>query len=415
MAAVAGSKGRIATGNEVPLKRSFQAALAGRLLSGGIDAYDVAQTLIDERQLREVGIDTNMVCNLACRYCYLDDRPEAKGAIHPSEWEAYLEPLIQAGSKLVAFIGKEPLADTIALDTISLLNSRYGHERDFRIGMVTNGTFLDRRLDAIGAAQLDYLDVSLDSTEKTNDRMRGDGVFKRVVKNLGLYLATKPVHDFSITSVLHKESTRQYVNFVDFLFSIGIKTAFGSPVLRFTERDTASGMAASVGDLKELFDQLSNYLSRLSPSERDGRQIIIDLPYKYSWLMLAETGFDWSDIKQDCFEAHFLLPAVNLPLFIKFNFFPMSYWRAIRVTHDARVIENMDLAAHRLYGQHSRHCMDHGGRWYFGSEQEYHHEFLSDFARQHCDLTGALTGVHDREVQGQFKHISRSTWQGAHA
>src|SRR5882672_1983721 len=108
---------------------------------------------------------------------------------------------------------------------------------------------------------------------------------------------------------------------------------------------------------------------------------MIDLPYKYSWLFLATECVDWADIKQDDYEAHFFQPNPTVPLFVKFNFFPMSYWRAVRITHDARVIENMDLAAHRLYAQHSRLCSDQMQRWYFGDKQHYHALYLLDFIR----------------------------------
>jgi sulfatase maturation enzyme AslB (radical SAM superfamily) len=128
--------------------------------------------------------------------------------------------------------------------------------QQFRIGMVTNGTLIDRRIDHLKSARLDYLDVSLDSMPEINDHMRGDGVFEWVVRNVQLYLTTAPAHDFSITSVLHKGSVRRYVDFVDFIFSIGIQTAFGSPVLRFTERDTAAPVAISTAKLSGLIDAL---------------------------------------------------------------------------------------------------------------------------------------------------------------
>jgi len=406
MAAVAGSKGRISLRSGNTPVRSFQGALAGRLLDGAISVDTAVRSLVQAARLREVGVDTNMICNLACRYCYLDDRPEAKGTIEAIEWKSYLEPLIGAGCKLIAFIGKEPLGDTIALNTISALNEYRDRGRKFRIGLVTNGTLIDRRIDRLVSVRLDYLDVSLDSTPAINDAMRGEGVFKRVVRNLKLYLTTKPSHDFSVVSVLHKDSARRYMSFIDFLFSIGMKTAFGSPVLRFTERDTAAAMAISTADLLILIETLVSYLSRMPSHARAGRQIIIDLPYKYSWLLLKEPGIDWADLKQDAFEAHFLQPDLSVPLYLKFNFFPMSYWRAIRVTHNGRVIENMDLAAHRLYDRHTRHCADRDQRWYFGLRQVYHDNFLSDFIRQHVDLAGISKEPYDRDVPGQMLHMN---------
>jgi hypothetical protein len=165
-------------------------------------------------------------------------------------------------------------------------------------------------------------------------------------------------------------------------------------------------------ELSILIDMLGAYLRRLPTEVCKERQVIIDLPYKYSWLLLKERDIDWADIKQDAFEAHFLQPDLSVPLFVKFNFFPMSYWRAVRVTHDARVIENMDLAAHRLYNQHTRHCSDHTLRWYFGSRNAYQERFLCDFVRQHADLAGIAGAPHDREVAGQLHHLTRDVELG---
>jgi molybdenum cofactor biosynthesis enzyme MoaA len=407
MAAVAGSKGRIVT-TPSP-KRSFQAALAGQLLDGSIKVPDAVSALTTAARIREVGLDTNMICNLACRYCYLDDRREAKGLISAEQWKMHLEPLVNAGCKLIAFIGKEPLADDTALNTAAALNALRSAGRAFRVGMVTNGTLIHRRIPDLRAARLDYLDVSLDSFPDANDTFRGDGVFERVIQNVKLYLNSEPNHDFSITSVLHSLNAESYPRFVDFLFSLGIKTAFGSPILRFTERNMAAEVALSVDELTGLIDDLARYIAMLPRAAREDRQIIIDLPYKYSWLALGSKVVNWADILQDVYEAHFTQPYSDVPLYVKFNFFPMSYWRAIRITHDGRVLENMDLAAHRLYHQHSRHCTDSQQRWYFGSRQDYHALFLLEFIRQHVDNAGIAQDYYDRNVASQYEHLIASS------
>lgn len=404
MAAVAGSKGRIHPTDETFARLSFQASLAGRLLAEEIAVSDVVSSLLDQSRLREVGLDTNMICNLSCKYCYLDDRPESKGHISPATWVSFLGPLIASGCKLVAFIGKEPLGDTIALDAIAGLNS-LPERKLFRIGMVTNGTLIDRRVDRLAQSRLDYLDVSLDAFGSANDDLRGSGVFERVSKNLELIIASKPSHDFSVTSVLHKRSAMRYVEFVKYLFSLGINTVFGSPILKFTEKDAVSGISLVVDDVLSLLEVVAAYLGGLGQIACADRQIIIDLPYKYSWALLRSGNVIWRDIKQDRYEAHYWQPDSRVPLYVKFNFFPMSYWRAIRITHDGRVLENMDLAAHRLYREESRLVSDAEGRWYHGKKSPYHWEFLTEFIRQHAAVTSRSQGVYDREVGDQYRHM----------
>ena len=122
MAAVAGSKGKVAASRETGTIKtpqpSFQASLAHRLIFGEITAENALEEMMPQSRLREVGIDTNMICNLRCRYCYLDDRPVRKGEIDAGMWMEILTPLAENGCKLFAFIGKEPLLDETAVDVL---------------------------------------------------------------------------------------------------------------------------------------------------------------------------------------------------------------------------------------------------------------------------------------------------------
>jgi len=117
-----------------------------------------------------------MVCNLKCRYCYLDDRPVRKGEIDADTWMEILTPLAEDDCKLFAFIGKEPLLDETAVEVLHRLNALRKTGLRFRTGMVTNGTQLHRHTDRLLAANLSYLDVSLDGLPEVNDHWRGEGV-----------------------------------------------------------------------------------------------------------------------------------------------------------------------------------------------------------------------------------------------
>jgi radical SAM protein with 4Fe4S-binding SPASM domain len=126
-------------------------------------------------------------CNLRCSFCYEwgdagwcvgENRDQIAKEV---PWEVIEKVMAEAASRHSSFIlsGGEPL-----------LYSRF---RDFSIALqnaggvavtCTNGLLLDRYLDVnVGNPYLTYL-VSLDGLEPQNDRLRGQGVYRRVTQNI---------------------------------------------------------------------------------------------------------------------------------------------------------------------------------------------------------------------------------------
>ena len=101
-------------------------------------------------------------CDLACVYCrpsrqdgYLDSRLDESG------WRSMLEGLAEAGVRRVRFTGGEPLL-TRALEEIVAHAARLGFED---IALTTNATRLAARAEALRAAGLHRVTVSLDSLD----------------------------------------------------------------------------------------------------------------------------------------------------------------------------------------------------------------------------------------------------------
>lgn len=348
MAAVAGTKGRICT--EECSEQSFQMTLAKGLLEGSIKNSEAAHLLSKSAKIREVGVDTNMVCNIDCSYCYLTDRVESKGTADLDQLNLFLQHQVREGAKLIAFIGKEPLADQRATTSMAKLN-RLRPDYKFRTGMVTNGTLITRSIDALIEASPDYIDISIDGNEATNDALRGDGVYKRAVEGIDAILDSPLRKALSTTTVLWKESLEGFVEHVENMFEKGVQTCFGSPVLNFAVSNDSSDQAVSVEMVESLLLRLANRFPQ--NTESAGQQVMIDLPYKYTWAVLKSGLVPHSEVLEDRFEALFWRVPGSCVI-VKLNPFSFSYFRAVRVTHDGTVIENMDLAAHENYRDGTR-------------------------------------------------------------
>jgi organic radical activating enzyme len=391
MAAVAGSKGKLelqTSGASNP-----QLSLIKGLLAGEMSAGQAVHALLDAARLREVGIDTNMICNLRCQYCYLTDREEQPGTVPLDRLQSSLCDLAEKGVKLFAFIGKEPLADDRAVRLLRALNNKRSAGPDFRTGMVTNGTLVDRWLDSLLEADLSYLDISIDGLGEAENRLRADvGLSGRVNRAIQSVVGTKLRDRFSTATVLTHTSAPHYRDFVDTMFSADVVTCFASPVLRFAMSNDVADQALELDEVLRLCDDLAKI------SAGSDRQIIIDLPYRYSWALLHSRQIQADKLQEDRFEAIYYQVAGS-SLYLKINPFPYSYWRAARVTHDGQVILNMDLAAHRDYAESS---VDFEGL--NGAMLPRHRaagaSVLSAFVAKHQDCS--LSGLFERDLERQF-------------
>jgi MoaA/NifB/PqqE/SkfB family radical SAM enzyme len=132
-----------------------------------------------------VELDPTAACDLACPGCISEDIIAAGGRFSDERLMSLGKEMIIAGVRAVILIGGgEPLAHRKAGDLITLLG-RHG----VRVGITTNGTFMDRHIDAI-AAYSSWTRVSLDAaTEQTYSALRptkggGNNKFARVLDNM---------------------------------------------------------------------------------------------------------------------------------------------------------------------------------------------------------------------------------------
>ncbi len=123
-------------------------------------------------------------CNLRCAHCYQESYQGRELA--PADWEAVLAQFVDllhsAPTRIPGHItvtGGEPF---ILTDFFALLERFAAHRRDFSFAVLTNGTLIDaaaaRQLKALGVG---FVQVSVEGTESTHERIRGAGSYRRAV------------------------------------------------------------------------------------------------------------------------------------------------------------------------------------------------------------------------------------------
>ena len=139
-------------------------------------------------------------CNLRCWFCgqwgrHGFFRDGSGRAMETADWLRLARELEkQAHKPDIILWGGEPL---MCPDFDSL--ARQLHAMGFRLGMVTNGTLLDRHTEVCREC-FARIYVSLDGPEEIHDSIRGKGVFRKVAENLALLRGGKA--KISVNTVL---------------------------------------------------------------------------------------------------------------------------------------------------------------------------------------------------------------------
>jgi len=133
------------------------------------------------QKFSELSLFINNVCNLNCKHCYIGSRDEEED-VSLDKWKEIINESILLGVKIIGIVGKEPLLTPNK--TFDLINYIKQNFPKTIVGFVTNGTLLKEYSKIISEIPIDYIDVSVDGTEKQHDFIRGKGNFKKTLKGI---------------------------------------------------------------------------------------------------------------------------------------------------------------------------------------------------------------------------------------
>jgi len=123
-------------------------------------------------------------CNLRCAHCYQDsyrskelDLPELLSIL--DQFRAFIAARPGATGHITV-TGGEPFARR---DFLSLLDVFAANRQQFSFAILTNGTFIDAAMAShLGRLKPSFVQVSIEGTQATHDRIRGEGNFDRTVE-----------------------------------------------------------------------------------------------------------------------------------------------------------------------------------------------------------------------------------------
>ena len=147
--------------------------------------------------------DVTDKCNLRCNHCYHFNNKNSFETQKRdlSEWVSRIDDLYEKGVRVVVIVGGEPALRKDILE--------YAANRFFYVDVITNGT-----LALPSFANLRPI-VSVDGLEKTNDDIRGKGVFKKAMNN--------PFHHALINFTVTAENVEEMESVLKLSKSSGFK------------------------------------------------------------------------------------------------------------------------------------------------------------------------------------------------
>lgn len=121
-------------------------------------------------------------CNLQCKHCFVG-KVEYEPDLELEEAKKIVDIVISSGARELQLTSKEPFAYKYINELLD-----YCAEKDIFLTIVTNGTMItEETIKHLAACKIKTISISLEGiSAKSNDYIRGVGVFDRVMKSLEL-------------------------------------------------------------------------------------------------------------------------------------------------------------------------------------------------------------------------------------
>jgi len=154
-------------------------------------------------------------CNNNCAHCYLPNNKMNTG-LPTEKWKKIIDKLWEVGVPQIVFTGGEC---TLRPDLVELVE----YSKKFLTGIITNGTMLQKFAYDLKKAELDWIQITLESPDKkVHDAMQGrKGAFEETIA--GIKECIKEGLQVSINSTITKKNYKDIKKLIDLASKLGVK------------------------------------------------------------------------------------------------------------------------------------------------------------------------------------------------
>jgi radical SAM protein with 4Fe4S-binding SPASM domain len=196
----------------------------GNLLEIGKGSCPISEVKLDTREVNpqkwtappRIDLALTYRCNNNCYYCYTGG-PQKVSEFDTIGWKRTIDILWDNGIPQVVFTGGEP---TLREDLVELID----HAKEFVTGLITNGRKLPGLAQDLIRVDLDYIQVSLESSDaQIHDHMVGvDGAWQETTA--GIKAAMSAGLEVITNTTLTKDNIEAFADTITFGGQFGLKT-----------------------------------------------------------------------------------------------------------------------------------------------------------------------------------------------
>jgi radical SAM protein with 4Fe4S-binding SPASM domain len=232
---------------------------------GRLAAECIERALPTDHLLGPLAVHLEVIgaCNLTCTHCFAGTLPRNDHPLSVAEMDTLFGELALLGSFRLGLTGGEPL---LRKDLFEIVDAATEH--GLHPCLTTNALLIDEPIAReLGRREMVWLNVSLEGARaETNDAIRGDGVFDRVIEKLALLGRHAR---FTLAFTLTRNNLAEVEDCVALAKSVGAHTAVFRPLYPV-------GVAARSPELMPSFDGYVDALERLERVDAAGDVFAID-------------------------------------------------------------------------------------------------------------------------------------------
>lgn len=171
-----------------------------------------------------VHLEISDSCNLRCHHCFAGELERQEGPLGFAELERLFAQMSEMGSYRLGLTGGEPLLRKDLFEVIDL-----ALEHGLSPCVTTNGILIDEATAReFGRRDLLWLNVSLEgASPATNDLVRGQGSFERVIENLKIL---SQYSKFSLAFTIMRTNLHEIGRCVELAISLGAESVVFRPL-----------------------------------------------------------------------------------------------------------------------------------------------------------------------------------------
>lgn len=306
-----------------------------RIFEEGISGEELLTLTLNAAQINVTTLLINHECNLRCKHCFYGNDELYGEELTADEWKTVIEQLLDIGVRHFHIAGREPFINNKVIEILKHLK-KIKESQEIIYGVITNGILVKDYLNELSDLRLDYLDFSVDGTEKSHEWIRGEKTFKKTIDSLKNAVEKNVASTIYVSSVAHKRNYSDLPRMLEYLHKLGVRNFFVQPMLPVGR---AKNLKEYVLTPDEYDKMIGLYVSTIKKLDKDAPLNVEILVYPTMFPFLyAKNSIVKESADKYANQGSASILIGRSKLFFDFHSLCLAHWRTCQITADGYYI-----------------------------------------------------------------------------